>query len=87
MVSLSSELITVVRVVSPAVYGEKPVSLSLLTLAPGGEQRFENDICVSCLVNWLLRGQRSVLVCYLFSMPTVTALFLPRSDLGCALAL
>lgn len=26
-------------------------------------------------------------VCFLFSMPTVTALFIPRSDLGYALAL
>lgn len=33
------------------------------------------------------RKQKSCFICFLFSMPTVTVKFSPRSDLGCALAL
>lgn len=80
-ISFESDVVSskmdIVRVwFSPSVYMEA-LLLRLLSLALFKSYK-------SAVLSVLSTANRFV---FLFSMPTVTALFLPRSDLGCALAL
>lgn len=62
-------------------------TLRLLSLAPGKKKMLWKLQFSQLFGQLIVESIEKCFVCFLFSMPTVTALFLPRSDLGCALAL
>lgn len=84
MVLPLSEMVIVMCVIFTYCKWRSLFGLRLLLLAPGKKNV---KLQISQLFGQLIVGSiEKCFVCFV-SVPTVTALFLPRSDLGCGLAL
>lgn len=89
MVSPASEMVIVVRVVFTYCKWRRSFfffSAQIAVIGSWGKMLLKLQFS-QLFGQLIVESIEKCFVCFLFSMPTVTALFLPRSDLGCALAL